>query len=131
MKNTNVLESKLSLKLINAKGAKSQTIFLASTYLIEDAIVNVGDIAKKTKGAILLEIQHNHLQTLLDLNNIRNKTLLSFNADGRFMGATMVNVKQNSIFQVLNQGSFILLISPSLEIKIERIQSLNIVNKGK
>jgi hypothetical protein len=71
--------------------------------------IKIEPLLNEFKCPILIIIDHPNLQTQIDMTGVSNQTILSFEEDGKFIGASLIGKSISSPIQFLNLGRLILI----------------------
>lgn len=101
-----------------------QEILVDSIIQINSPFVNVTNHINSTDSNILLNIEHQHLNTTLDLTQVYQYILLFFSDDLNFKGATYSNGNGRGAFTTQTQYKTILLLKLPFDFNLNYIIKL-------
>jgi hypothetical protein len=88
-----------------------------------DTIVKVNDFQLEN-APLLLEIEHQQINTLLELNKVNPYVLLYFCANGNFKGAAFSLHPGESLFSIKTQFKTVLFLPYPIQFQLEEVQQL-------
>lgn len=102
-----------------------KAITLATEFItLSEPLIQINKKQISGTQSLLVHCTHGHLNTLVDLSEIKNCNLLYFNQNKQFTGAIAVNKKAKQVYQVMVQQSYVLLVQADLKKLTEQLISI-------
>jgi hypothetical protein len=89
-------------------------------------VLNFKNGKKLPVEATKMEVNHQGLTTLLNLSHQSDCMVLQFKKDGRFYGATICKNRNEGLFMIQSQASFILLMPWPLNFSPNELENLSV-----